>query len=53
MDIGRAIAPVCDDFQAPFAFPGRIYEVTFYLPDRRPATPPEARFEARVAVGMQ
>ena len=38
MDIGRATAPVSDDYEAPFDYPGRIRELVFEIvpPRRRP-----------------
>ena len=51
MDLGRSPRPICDAYDAPFAYPGRIRSVTFDLP---PA-PPElirAADQARVAAAM-
>ena len=39
MDLGRSLAPVNDDYDAPFAYPGRIETVTFELAES--ATPAE------------
>jgi hypothetical protein len=44
MDLGRSLAPVNDDYEAPFAYPGRIETVTFELAER--ATPADATAEA-------
>ena len=34
MDLGRAASPVNDDYQAPFAYPGRLHRVAFDLGDK-------------------
>jgi arylsulfatase len=44
MDLGRSPSPVCDDYQAPFAYPGQIAQVTFEVPD----TPPRGEVRAQV-----
>ena len=36
MDFGRSLAPVNDDYAAPFAYPGRIREVVFEIPIAAP-----------------
>jgi arylsulfatase A-like enzyme len=43
MDLGRSLAPVNDEYQAPFDYPGRIETVVFELPERRRG---DARAEA-------
>jgi arylsulfatase len=53
MDIGRAVAPVCEDYERPFRFPGAIHQVTFTLPDRRPPTPRELDDAARAELARQ
>ena len=54
MDVGRSMAPVCDDYAPPFAFEGRIRRVVFEIAARRPN---DARREAlateRVTQGLQ
>ncbi len=44
MDLGRSLAPVNDDYDAPFAYPGRIETVTFEVAES--ATPAEKSAEA-------
>ena len=44
MDLGRSLAPVTEDYEAPFEYPGRIHTVTFEIPERRGE--PEARADA-------
>ena len=55
MDLGRSLAPVNDDYDAPFAYPGRIETVTFDLAES--ATPAdrhaEAEAKARAAMTRQ
>ena len=55
MDIGRALAPINDDYRPPFAYPGRIAKVTFELPVRRNERDrrEEAEREARAAMARQ
>ena len=54
MDIGRANAPVCDDYEAPFAYPGRIRELVFEIaPPPGPPTPADSAHVARVELGLQ
>jgi arylsulfatase len=48
MDIGRSASPVCDDYQAPFAYPGRIAKVVFEIPQ----TPPRGEVKAQVRAEM-
>ncbi len=51
MDFGRSLAPVNDDYEAPFAYPGRIREVVFEVPA---ATPPgEVRATVRAEMVRQ
>jgi arylsulfatase len=54
MDVGRSMAPVCDDYAPPFAFEGRIERVVFEIASRRPS---DAKVEAlaseRVTQGLQ
>ncbi len=45
MDFGRSLAPVNDDYEAPFAYPGRIREVVFEVPATLP--PGEVRATVR------
>jgi arylsulfatase len=55
MDLGRSLAPVNDDYRAPFAYPGRIDRVVFELagsPSARDAAA-EARAQARAAMTRQ
>ena len=55
MDIGRAMAPVSDDYEAPFAYPGRIHQVVFEIlaaPDPAAARA-DAAHAARVELGLQ
>jgi arylsulfatase len=44
MDLGRSPSPVCDDYQAPFTYPGHIAQVAFEVPD----TPPRGEVRAQV-----
>ncbi len=55
MDLGRSLAPVNDDYAAPFAYPGRIESVTFELAERtNPAErSAEAEAKARAALTRQ
>ena len=54
MDIGRANAPVCDDYEAPFAYPGRIRELVFEIAmPPGPPTPADSAHVARVELGLQ
>ena len=51
MDFGRSLAPVNDDYEAPFVYPGRIREVVFEVPA---ATPPgEVRATVRAEMVRQ
>jgi arylsulfatase len=55
MDLGRSLAPVNDEYNAPFTYPGRIESVTFEVEER--ATPAdktaEAEAKARAAMTRQ
>ena len=53
IDLGRSLAPVNDDYSAPFEYPGRISSVVFELPERRGESPGEARAQARAAMSRQ
>jgi arylsulfatase A-like enzyme len=57
MDVGRATAPVADDFEAPFDYPGRIRELVFEMvpATARSATTArdDAALAARVEQGLQ
>ena len=51
MDLGRSLAPVNDDYEGPFLYPGVIDEVTFEVP---PAAPPgEVRAQVRAEMVRQ
>jgi hypothetical protein len=52
MDIGRCVAPVCDDYVRPFAFTGGIDEVRFTIDAATQKTAAELTAEARVALGL-
>jgi arylsulfatase len=49
MDLGRSLAPVNDDYHAPFEYPGKIAEVVFELPSARP---PGGEVRAQVRAEM-
>jgi arylsulfatase A-like enzyme len=49
MDLGRSMAPVNDDYHAPFAYPGRIETVVFQLPAM---APPSGEVRAQVRAEM-
>ncbi len=51
MDIGRSPRPICDAYEAPFIYPGRIHSVTFELPRVSPELM-RAADEARVAAAV-
>ncbi|MEC9347052.1 MAG: arylsulfatase [Pseudomonadota bacterium] len=55
MDFGRAVAPVNDEFHAPYAYPGHMARVIFELPRTRRAgdTKAEVEAEARAAMTRQ
>ncbi len=52
MDLARSLAPVNDEYTAPFEYPGRIERVVFELAER-PAGRDEARAQARAAMTRQ
>jgi arylsulfatase len=49
MDLGRSLAPVNDDYHAPFTYPGRIDTVVFELPG---APPPMGEVKAMARAEM-
>ena len=49
MDLGRSLAPVNDDYAAPFAYPGRIEQVVFEVPS---GSPPSGEVRAQVRAEM-
>jgi arylsulfatase len=51
MDLGRSLAPVNDDYHAPFAYPGRIDEVVFEIPGAAP--PGEVKAQVRAEMTRQ
>ena len=55
MDLGRSLAPLNDEYRAPFAYPGRLYTVTFELAERPSAgdRAVEAEAKARAAMSRQ
>jgi arylsulfatase A-like enzyme len=52
MDFGRSLAPVNDDYEAPFAYPGRIERVVFELAAARTAADRAAEAEAKARAAM-
>ncbi|HWD67105.1 MAG TPA: arylsulfatase [Caulobacteraceae bacterium] len=48
MDLGRSLAPVNDDYHAPFAYPGHIGEVVFEIPGAAPAAEVKAQVRAEM-----
>lgn len=48
MDLGHCQAPVNGDYQAPFAYPGRIARVTFEVADKSAAGEVKARMRAEM-----
>ncbi|MFI4936185.1 MAG: arylsulfatase [Caulobacterales bacterium] len=46
MDLGRSLAPVNDDYVAPFDYPGRIAKVVFDLPTAAPRGEVKAQIRA-------
>ena len=48
MDLGRSLAPVNDDYHAPFAYPGQISEVIFEIPGATPAGEIKAQVRAEM-----
>ena len=55
MDLGRSLAPVNGDYEAPFEYPGTIHSVVFEIPERRsgPDAAAEAKAEGRAAMTRQ
>jgi arylsulfatase A-like enzyme len=57
MDIGRANAPVCDDYEAPFAYAGTIHRLVFEIaPPPSPGSAHQragAESAARIELGLQ
>ena len=54
MDVGRSIAPVCDDYVPPFVFDGELRSVTFEIASSRARdTAREAAVGERVVMGQQ
>jgi len=49
MDLGRSLAPVNDDYHAPFAYPGRIDTMVFEVPAAAPAGEVRGRVRAEMA----
>ena len=49
MDIGRSLAPITDDYKAPFTFEGEIDKVIFELPPRKNMTEADKQEEAEHA----
>jgi arylsulfatase len=52
MDIGRCVAPVCDDYDRPFAFTGALRVVRFTLPAGPSKTAAEIIADTRQALGL-
>ena len=52
MDLGRSLAPVNDDYAAPFVYPGRIESVTFELAERTTPADRAAEAEARARAAL-
>ena len=48
MDLGRSLSPVTSDYDAPFAYPGRIATVVFETPQDRPAGEVKAQVKAEM-----
>jgi arylsulfatase A-like enzyme len=53
MDLGRSLAPVNDDYAAPFVYGGRVEQVVFQLPPRGDMRIGEARAQARAEMARQ
>jgi arylsulfatase len=54
MDVGRSMAPVCDDYLPPFAFEGRLHRVVVEIATRVPRDAArEVLAHERVTRGMQ
>ncbi len=52
MDLGRSLAPVNEDYEAPFDYPGRIDTVLFELPERRRPGDEQAEAEAQARAAL-
>lgn len=52
MDFGRSSAPVTDDYQAPFIYPGRISRVVVQLPEPASSKDRKAEVEAEARAAM-
>jgi arylsulfatase len=52
MDVGRAVAPVCDAFTRPFTFTGTLVTVAFEVPDHQPRTAAEITAAMREQLGL-
>jgi arylsulfatase len=52
MDLGRSLAPVNDDYDAPFVYPGKILTVTFDLAESAGAADRRAEAEAKARAAM-
>ena len=52
MDLGRSLAPVTGDYEAPFDYPGTIHSVVFELPGRRTEQDRAAEAEAQARAAM-
>jgi len=52
MDLGRSLAPVCDDYAAPFVYPGEIDTVVFQLPPM-PSMFGEVKAQVRAEMARQ
>jgi arylsulfatase A-like enzyme len=52
MDLGRSLSPVNSDYAEPFAYPGRIRQVTFEIPEASPNRG-EVRAQVRAEMTLQ
>ena len=52
MDLGRSLAPVNDDYEAPFAYPGKIETVTFDVAESATRADKSAEAEAKARAAM-
>ena len=52
MDLGRSLAPVTEDYAAPFEYRGQIHSLAFELPERRDPRDTTAEEEARARAAM-
>ncbi len=52
MDLGRSLAPVNDEYEAPFVYPGRIETVVFELAESATAGERNAEAEAKARAAM-